>query len=330
MIRNFPMNTWRRQRGAVLFVALVFLLLLTLLGVTASSTSILQERMTGGMRNAQLATWAPKAPCAAARSISGRLRRDLHTPTAASRLPPCGQPASSRAPISARTASPISACTSSARPSMARCVGAMARRRTAASSSGLSGDEATASLATQPRYMIEDLGLDTGGNGQGNMGGAILSGPSAGRAERSPLSRHGAQPGRHLDADARERKRVRSGLGHAKQSRRYRARTMKDQRIDGDQIMSAHQTHLRASFGCGIARRLVLALCSTVAWASGQPGDVDLSPTPPDLTASVDPNIVVTFDDSGSMASNFMGDIRPFDKGSWTGPGSAPARSIRA
>jgi len=44
-----------RQRGAVLFVALVFLLLLTLLGVTASSTSILQERMTGGMRNAHLA-----------------------------------------------------------------------------------------------------------------------------------------------------------------------------------------------------------------------------------------------------------------------------------
>ena len=55
---RFPMQHLHgrsSQRGAVLFVALVFLLLLTLLGVTASSTSILQERMTGGMRNAHLA-----------------------------------------------------------------------------------------------------------------------------------------------------------------------------------------------------------------------------------------------------------------------------------
>src|SRR6185312_7779185 len=59
---------------------------------------------------------------------------------------------------------------------------------------------------------------------------------------------------------------------------------------------------------------------SQVFAATGQPGDVDLSPTPPDLDASVDPNIVVTFDDSGSMASNYMGDNRPFDQGSWTGP----------
>jgi type IV pilus assembly protein PilY1 len=62
-----------------------------------------------------------------------------------------------------------------------------------------------------------------------------------------------------------------------------------------------------------------LALFTARAFAV-QPGDVDLSPTPPDLDASVDPNIVVSFDDSGSMASNFMGDNRPFDDGSWSGP----------
>jgi Tfp pilus assembly protein PilX len=44
----------KSQQGAVLFVALVFLVLITLLGLTASSTSILQERMTGGLRNGQL------------------------------------------------------------------------------------------------------------------------------------------------------------------------------------------------------------------------------------------------------------------------------------
>src|SRR6185295_18447636 len=44
------------QRGAVLFVGLVFLVLLMLLAVTATNTSIMQERMTGGLRNSQLAT----------------------------------------------------------------------------------------------------------------------------------------------------------------------------------------------------------------------------------------------------------------------------------
>ncbi|MEO8998344.1 MAG: PilC/PilY family type IV pilus protein [Rhodanobacter sp.] len=44
---------------------------------------------------------------------------------------------------------------------------------------------------------------------------------------------------------------------------------------------------------------------------------VELSPTPPNVTQAVPPNIVVTFDDSGSMASNYMGDNRPFDDGGW-------------
>ncbi len=38
----------------MLFVALVFLILITLLGLTASGTSILQERMAGGLRNGQM------------------------------------------------------------------------------------------------------------------------------------------------------------------------------------------------------------------------------------------------------------------------------------
>ncbi len=43
-------------------MALVFLVLITLLGLTAASTSVLQERMTGGMRNSQLGLMgAPKA-----------------------------------------------------------------------------------------------------------------------------------------------------------------------------------------------------------------------------------------------------------------------------
>ena len=44
------------QRGAVLVVALIFLILLTILALSASSRSLLQERMAGGLRNAQQAT----------------------------------------------------------------------------------------------------------------------------------------------------------------------------------------------------------------------------------------------------------------------------------
>jgi type IV pilus assembly protein PilY1 len=43
----------------------------------------------------------------------------------------------------------------------------------------------------------------------------------------------------------------------------------------------------------------------------------NLSTTPPDLTTSVAPNIAVTFDDSGSMQSYYMGDNRPFDQKGW-------------
>jgi type IV pilus assembly protein PilX len=47
-----PTNT---QRGAVLVVALIFLMLLTILAISASGRSLLQERMAGGLHNAQQA-----------------------------------------------------------------------------------------------------------------------------------------------------------------------------------------------------------------------------------------------------------------------------------
>jgi len=43
------------QRGVVMVIALIFLLLLTILAVSASGNSLLQERMSGNLRNAQQA-----------------------------------------------------------------------------------------------------------------------------------------------------------------------------------------------------------------------------------------------------------------------------------
>lgn len=51
----------RAQHGAVLVVALIFLLLMTMLAISASSRSLLQERMVGGLRNAQLAEMGAEA-----------------------------------------------------------------------------------------------------------------------------------------------------------------------------------------------------------------------------------------------------------------------------
>lgn len=51
--------------------------------------------------------------------------------------------------------------------------------------------------------------------------------------------------------------------------------------------------------------------------AAAAPGTVDLLATPPEITASVAPNVVLTFDDSGSMAWEYMPDQRPYGGGGW-------------
>lgn len=56
----------RSQRGAALLVSLIFLLLLTILALSASSRSLMQERMVGGLRNAQQAQMAANAALRAA------------------------------------------------------------------------------------------------------------------------------------------------------------------------------------------------------------------------------------------------------------------------
>jgi type IV pilus assembly protein PilX len=47
-----------RQRGAVLVLAMIFLLLMTIIAISTSGRSLLQERMAGAMRNAQQAEWS--------------------------------------------------------------------------------------------------------------------------------------------------------------------------------------------------------------------------------------------------------------------------------
>ncbi|MGE0209375.1 MAG: hypothetical protein AB7S42_09570, partial [Lysobacteraceae bacterium] len=57
---------------------------------------------------------------------------------------------------------------------------------------------------------------------------------------------------------------------------------------------------------------------SGLSQAAPAAGTVDLLTTPPELTTKVAPNVVLTFDDSGSMVRAHMPDQRPYDGSSWS------------
>ena len=57
--RHFPGT--HRQRGAVLVISLIMLLLLTIIGVTAMRTVTLEERMAGNMRDRNLSAQAAES-----------------------------------------------------------------------------------------------------------------------------------------------------------------------------------------------------------------------------------------------------------------------------
>jgi type IV pilus assembly protein PilX len=56
--RNSALITYQSQQGAVLVVALLFLVILTLLGTTAAQMSSLEERMSRNMRDRSIASQA--------------------------------------------------------------------------------------------------------------------------------------------------------------------------------------------------------------------------------------------------------------------------------
>lgn len=51
----------RAQRGVVLVLALIFLLLMTILAVSASGTSLIQLRLVGGLRSSQIADFGAES-----------------------------------------------------------------------------------------------------------------------------------------------------------------------------------------------------------------------------------------------------------------------------
>jgi len=79
-----------RQRGAALVVSLLILLVMTLIGVTAMQTTVMEERMAGNLRNSNLAFQAAEAALREAEAYLAPLTA-ANQPTAVSACltPPC-------------------------------------------------------------------------------------------------------------------------------------------------------------------------------------------------------------------------------------------------
>jgi type IV pilus assembly protein PilX len=158
MIRPFAKIAFaRRQRGAVLFVALVFLILVTLLALTATSTSILQEKMTGGMRNRQLGLMGAESALRGGEAFFSKAIFNGGNP-----LPPCGASAGSVSRACAHrpqggTIDPGMQAFRTDKGVVAVPPGSPGYEYAL---TGLPGDAETASLSSEPVYVIEDLGAD--------------------------------------------------------------------------------------------------------------------------------------------------------------------------
>jgi type IV pilus assembly protein PilX len=176
---RFPQRA--RERGAVLFVALVFLILLTLLAIGASSGSLLQQRMVAATRSAQLATMSADSALRGAEwriwSTSSQIGGNLVCDSSA---------------INASTGCVKYDATSA----LYATGGTVAQFRTGdnkwlsltgpityqgAGGSGFTSGLDTANLAENPQYIIEDMGpVKPPGSGPQHESG--VTGPNNGGA----------------------------------------------------------------------------------------------------------------------------------------------------
>lgn len=145
-----------RQRGAVLFLAMIFLVLLAVLAVTASSTSIMQERMTGGMRNRQLGLMGAESTLRGGEAFLWNLAFDFRQP-----LPPCVEANTDCVYFPDRSgilAPAVQTFRTSREWISPASDGGRSYDRAL---TGLTGSAESANLAQQPRFIIEYLGAAT-------------------------------------------------------------------------------------------------------------------------------------------------------------------------
>lgn len=168
------------QHGAVLLMALIFLLLLTMLALSAAGRSLLQERMVGGLRNAQLAEMGAEAAVRGAEwklwSLPARgLRLDCPSDLLSSCYsfdPAMPNSAANRF----RTSGAWPANTDLSASTEYRGDGGNAIDYTTMRGSMLMGEsQKIARLAKNPRYIIERLGQETPPGAGSQIEGGVTS-----------------------------------------------------------------------------------------------------------------------------------------------------------
>lgn len=158
----------RAHRGAVLFVALVFLVLLTLLALTATSTSILQEKMTGGMRNRQLGFMGAESALRGGEAHLWSLSFDASQP-----LPPCVESATVMCVHRPGSSGLLSPVAQEFRTSKTWIDSGIGVSTYAHDLTELSDSAETANLSSQPVFLIENLGPDVPPSA-GQTGGSVF------------------------------------------------------------------------------------------------------------------------------------------------------------
>lgn len=142
-------RAWRAphgQRGVVLVIALIFLLLITVLAIAASGTSLMQLRLAGGLRSSQLADFGAES---ALRGAEWRLWT-----------------ASNLDPMACTTSGPICYMYDPAAPNTDvdtfRDSPGWVDAAGTTYSAGMTTESAdkTFKLTKDPLYMIEDLGVE--------------------------------------------------------------------------------------------------------------------------------------------------------------------------
>jgi type IV pilus assembly protein PilX len=162
------------QGGAVLFVALVFLLLITVLAVTASSSSVLQERMTGGLRNGQLALMGAET---ALREGERSARTLAERSIGSAALTFCVDAGTQRPCLYRAEGGVIDAAVAAFKVSPDSCDAKPAVCAIATPISSVTLTAPSGSLLSQPRYVIEWLGYASDATQQrGVMSGAAQRG----------------------------------------------------------------------------------------------------------------------------------------------------------
>lgn len=171
----------RAQRGAVLVVALIFLLLLTILAISASGRSLLQERMAGGLLNAQQAEMSAQT---ALRGAEWKLWTS--TSSVGAHLN-CGTGIFTDCYIF-DPASPITNVVNfRTKPGWAYTAGATTYK--GVSGAGFTtGTAGSGKLARNPMYMIEDMGVELPPGVSGTLHESGATGASNGGA--GSTSRH--------------------------------------------------------------------------------------------------------------------------------------------